>query len=83
MIKFVSDLRQGGCFLRVLQFPAPINLTPRYNRNIVVSGIKQHGQSTNNDILYTVGIISQKGRRGHGRKIVAFTTTCVISEYHH
>jgi hypothetical protein len=27
MIKFVSDLRQVGGFLRVLQFPPPIKLT--------------------------------------------------------
>ena len=33
MIKFVSDLRQVGGFLRVLWFPPPIKLTPRYNWN--------------------------------------------------
>jgi len=27
VIKFVSDLRQVGCFLRVLQFPSSIKLT--------------------------------------------------------
>ena len=27
VIKFVSDLRQGGGFLRVLPFPPPIKLT--------------------------------------------------------
>ena len=27
VIKFVSDLRQGGGFLRVLRFPPPIKLT--------------------------------------------------------
>ena len=27
VIKFVSDLRQVGCFLRVLRFPPPIKLT--------------------------------------------------------
>ena len=26
VIKFVSDLRQVGCFLRVIRFPAPIKL---------------------------------------------------------
>ena len=31
VIKFVSDLRQVGGFLRVLRFPPPIKLTPRYN----------------------------------------------------
>ena len=33
VIKFVSDLQQDGCFLRVLQFPRPIKLTAmsKYN----------------------------------------------------
>ena len=35
VIKFVSDLRQIGGFLRVLRFPPPIKLTPQYNWNIV------------------------------------------------
>jgi len=36
VIKFVSDLRQVSGFLWVVQFP------PRYNWNIVESGIKHH-----------------------------------------
>ena len=36
VIKFVSDLRQVGGFLRILWFP------PQYNWNIVESGIKHH-----------------------------------------
>jgi hypothetical protein len=36
-IKFVSDLRQVGGFLRVLQFPPPIQLIIC---NIVESGVK-------------------------------------------
>jgi hypothetical protein len=36
VIKFVSDLQQVGGFLWVLRFP------PRYNWNIVESGIKLH-----------------------------------------
>ena len=36
VIKFVSDLRQVGGYLRVLRFP------PRYNLNIVESGAKHH-----------------------------------------
>ena len=39
VIKFVSDLRQVGGFLRVLRFPPPIKLTPQYNCNIVESGV--------------------------------------------
>ena len=37
VIKFVSDLRQVGGFLQVLRFPPP-----RYNWNIVESGVKHH-----------------------------------------
>jgi hypothetical protein len=40
VIKFVSDLRQVGGFLRTLRFPPPIKLT--YNWNIVESGVKHH-----------------------------------------
>jgi hypothetical protein len=40
VIKFVSDFRQVGGFLWVLQFPPPIKLTTTYNRNIVESGVK-------------------------------------------
>jgi hypothetical protein len=45
MIKFVSDLRQVGGFLRGLRFPPPIKLTsticwlPQYNWTIVQSGL--------------------------------------------
>jgi hypothetical protein len=41
VIKFASDLRQVGGFLRVFRFPPPIKL-PRYNWNIVESGVKHH-----------------------------------------
>jgi hypothetical protein len=37
VIKFVSDLRQVGGFLRALQFPPPI-----LNRNIVESGVVEN-----------------------------------------
>jgi hypothetical protein len=45
MIKFVSDLRLVGGFLRVLRFPPPIKLTsmicwlPQYNWTIIQSGL--------------------------------------------
>ena len=42
VIKFVSDLRQVGGFLQILQFPPPIKLTARYSWNIIESGIKHH-----------------------------------------
>jgi hypothetical protein len=42
VIKFVSDLRQVGGYLRLLRFPPPIKLTPQYNWNIVESDIKHH-----------------------------------------
>ena len=42
MIKFVSDLRQVDGFLLVLRFPLQYNWPPRYNWNIVESGVKQY-----------------------------------------
>ena len=43
VIKFVSDLRQAGGFLRILRFLPPIeNWPPRYYWNIVDSGVKHH-----------------------------------------
>ena len=44
-IKFVSDLRQVGGFLRKFQFPPQKNRPPRYNLNIVESGVKHHNPS--------------------------------------
>ena len=59
-IRFYSDLWQVDGFLRVLRFPPPIKLTPRYNRNIVESGVitsssKQTNKSINryNQHLFT------------------------------
>ena len=40
VIKFVSDLRHVGGFLWVLLFPPTIDWPPRYNWNIVGSGVK-------------------------------------------
>jgi hypothetical protein len=47
VIMFVSDLRQAGVFFRVLRFPAPKkkNWPPRYNCNIVESGVKDHSSN--------------------------------------
>ena len=42
VIKLVGDLRQADGFLLVLRFPPPIKLPPRYNWNIVESGVKHH-----------------------------------------
>jgi hypothetical protein len=43
VIKFVSDLRQVGGFLRVLRFPPPIKMTTTiYLKNIVENGVKHH-----------------------------------------
>ena len=42
VIKFASDLRQVGGFLRVLRFPPKKNWPQRYIWNIVESGVKQH-----------------------------------------
>jgi hypothetical protein len=38
----LSDLQQVFGFLRVLQFPQPIKLTPIYGSNNVKSGVKHH-----------------------------------------
>ena len=52
--QIVSDLRQVGGFLRVLQFSPPVKLTARYNWTIVESGVKHH--QTNKQIAKpTVG----------------------------
>jgi hypothetical protein len=45
VIMFVSDFWQVGGFLRVLLFPPPINLPPRYIWNIVESGINMSKKS--------------------------------------
>ena len=47
VIKFVSDLRQVGSFLRVLRFPPPIKLTITIKLNMVESGIKHHKPKKN------------------------------------
>ena len=49
VIKFVSDLRQFGDFLRVLRFPLP-----RYNWNIVESSIKHHQTNKRSSGMLTV-----------------------------
>jgi hypothetical protein len=54
VIKFVSDLRQIGGFLRVIWFPPPIKLIwpPHYNWNFVESGAKHYKPTTNQSIIY-------------------------------
>ena len=47
VMKFVSDWRQVGFFLRVLRFPPSINWPSRYNWNIGESGVKHHNPSAN------------------------------------
>ena len=47
VIKFVSDLRQIGGFVRVSRFPPPIKWPQRYNWNIVESGVKHHDTKPN------------------------------------
>ena len=49
VIRFISDLWQSCGFLWIFQFPPPIKLTPRYNWNIVESGVK-HLMSVHNII---------------------------------
>jgi hypothetical protein len=60
MIKFVSDLRQVGGFLRVLRFP-PTNKTDSHNIAEILfeSGVKQHNpyqsRMNNQEKLATLG----------------------------
>ena len=55
VIKFVSDLRQVGGFLRVLRFPPPIKLTATiYLKHIVGSGVKHHQTKPS---LFNVGLL--------------------------
>ena len=43
VIKFVSDLRQVGGFLRILRFPPPIKLTPHnLTEKLLKSYVKHH-----------------------------------------
>jgi hypothetical protein len=59
VIKFVSDLQQVSGFLWVLWFPQPnqYNWLPRYNWNIVESGIKHH--KTINQTYYLFQVVFQ------------------------
>jgi hypothetical protein len=59
VIKFVSDLRHVGGFLRVLRFPPPIKWPPRYNWNIVESVVKHMTlipfiYNSNNNVVFTL-----------------------------
>ena len=60
MLKFVSDLRQVGGFLRVIRFPPPIKLTAAihfvYKWNIVESGVKHHKKNINYFFFSITGI---------------------------
>ena len=58
-MKFVSDLRQVSGFLQVLLFPPLIKFRPpRYNWNIIESGIKQSNPILN---LYRVSLLMDQG----------------------
>ena len=59
VIKFVSDLRQVGGFLKILQFPPPIKWLPRYNWNTVQSVVKHHNPNS------TFLLITYLGHYGH------------------
>jgi len=57
VIKFDSDLWQVSGFIRVLWFPPKIKLTPRYNRNIIESGVKHH-KPLNPTYLFVMSFLS-------------------------
>ena len=54
LIKFISDLRQVGGFLRVLWLLHQYNWPPRYNWNIVESGVKHHKPEIKQTRLYGI-----------------------------
>jgi hypothetical protein len=64
ILKFVSDLRQEGGFLRALRFPPPKKLPATISYNIVESGVKHH---TPNPLSWTRGLII--GRRISGIRV--------------
>ena len=51
VIKFGSDLRQIGGYLRVLRFPPPIKLTATILQNFVEIGVKHHKPNQTKPIL--------------------------------
>ena len=59
VIKFVSDLRQVGGILQVLQFPPPIKLTTTIYLKIVESGVKQHKSNPQTMELACYGVSCQ------------------------
>ena len=52
---YVSDLRQGDGFLRILWFPPPINWQPRYKCNMAESGVKHHNHNQSKKNIYALG----------------------------
>ena len=71
LIKFVSDLQQVGGFSGYSGFLHQLNCPPRYNWNIVESGVKHHKQNHHRITENTSSIYSNKisnkltGTAGH------------------
>ena len=67
MVKIFSNLRQDGGVRRVLQFPPVIKWKPRYNWNMVESGVKHH-----NPLLLLNTVLSKKYQKvpKSNRKII-------------
>jgi hypothetical protein len=57
VIKFISELQKVSGFLRVLRLPPPIELTTRYNWNIVESGVKHHNPNPTIEIMVEYKIL--------------------------
>jgi len=51
VIKFVSDLRPGAVFFRVLRFLHQYKIPPRYNWNIVESGVRHHNPQATQEFI--------------------------------
>jgi len=45
----ITSRRNSLDFIQVLRFPPPKNWPPRYNWNIVESGVKYHNSNPNNN----------------------------------
>jgi hypothetical protein len=82
VIKFVSDLRQVGDFLRVPRLPPPIKQPPRYNWNIVERGVDVKRDTRKNSTTFIFALFSKIWQLSWGRVLVfntSFNNISIIS----